>query len=574
MSVTARKPRPPATRSPKQLDAFIQQQLKPLVELASSNAKCLDDPALMHNAFHMVTKACGSEDIAKSAIVRRLLLCQHQRDELLAVLKSLRQQKPTLAWVVSREFKVDGNGRLLRFVFATPLSRAAQAPECYAVVEDVPDAAGADGRPEPPGTPPPPFLGLIDPANKLFLGPADQLPSPPLPAEILHVVSSRPETEFAGLGELEVSDGVQDHSFTLFARRQLAQEVRRKMDEDGEDVHVRSEAGIATAVHKSEDQRHEDWLEFPPLDGPSAFDLVLPLWLRREWSHDVRNIALGRSVRVMLIGPTGTGKTSAAERVGRDAFKAAAENGRHMKGVALIRVSSSHIGSSFIHQTERNLFRAFARAKALAKKDYVVIVLCDEADALLGEMDGAEHAHNRSERLAAQSLLTDQMDNVAVYLTMNVRRNSWLPAAIERRFLKRVYGRCTRRQIEAVARLYGARHPAALKKLRISADEFAGALADNLYSDRRVVATVRFYSGRQQKARARDLHNCSPGKVEDLINMFCSDVIDGAADSIDALWNLIDREFRAPNLSVRNLHDLTFLNLPHDDAVRNVELAR
>jgi len=110
--------------------------------------------------------------------------------------------------------------------------------------------------------------------------------------------------------------------------------------------------------------------------------------------------------------------------------------------------------------------------------------------------------------------------------------------------------------------------------LSISAEEFAGALADNLYSDQHVVATVRFYSGNTQEVRVRDLHNCSPGKIEDIINVFCCEVTDGAADSIDDLWSLVDREFRAPNLSARNLYDLTFLEPTDSDTVRNIELVR
>ena len=95
-----------------------------------------------------------------------------------------------------------------------------------------------------------------------------------------------------------------------------------------------------------------------------------------------------------------------------------------------------------------------------------------------------------------------------------------------------------------------------------------------LFSDERVVATVRHYSGNRQEVRLRDLHNCCPGKVKDLINVFCCDVTDGVADSMDELWRLVDREFRVPNLNPRNLYDLTFLKPPEDDTVRSVELAR
>ena len=245
-----------------------------------------------------------------------------------------------------------GNGQTQRLVFAAPLGRENAAPQCFAVVDE-PTDGGAAAVPTKPlfDTPSPPFLGLVDPGNKLFFGAAVGVPQPPLRAELLEVVASHPETKFADLAEIEVSDGVGEKNFTLFAQPDLAREIKKKMDEDGECVHVRSESGVATAIHKSEDSKHEDWLEFPPIDGPSVSDLILPGSLRQQWSRDVHHIAAGRPVRGILIGPTGTGKTSAAERVGRDGVKAAQKKGRPRKGFALIRISSSHVGSSFIHQT-------------------------------------------------------------------------------------------------------------------------------------------------------------------------------------------------------------------------------
>jgi hypothetical protein len=573
MSVPVRFP-PRSATSQRTLDALVLKQLMPLAEMLRKTPQSLEDDALMRQAFQMIMQAAGGEDAAQAAVMRRLLICQQQRDELLQVLKSLREQKPTLGWILSREFSVNENGQSQRLVFGTLLNRMTPVPECFAVLGKVPNAAKDDEPDVLTKIPDPPFLGLVDPINKIFLGPSGHLPPPPLPAEMLEVIASWPETKFDNLAEIEVSDGAQERTFTVFACRGLAEEIKRKKDEDGESVFVRSEAGVATAIHKSEDGKREDWLEFPPMEGPSVSDLVLPPWLRREWSRDVRSIACDRAVRVVLVGPTGTGKTSAAERVGRDAVRAAADRGVRKKGFALVRVSSSHIGSSFIHQTERNLLRAFRRATRLAKQGYVVIVLCDEADALLGEMDGSEHSHNRSERLMAQSLLTDPIENVAIYLTMNTRRNSWLPAAIERRFLKRVYGQSTRSQIEAVAAHYVSQYPAVLQQLRMSAGEFGGALADNLYSDQRVVGTVHFYSGQVLRICARDLHTCSPGKVKDLVDVFSCDVADGAAHSLDSLWALMDREFRSPSLNPRNLLELTFLKLPHDDTVRSIELSR
>ena len=114
---------------------------------------------------------------------------------------------------------------------------------------------------------------------------------------------------------------------------------------------------------------------------------------------------------------------------------------------------------------------------------------------------------------------------------------------------------------------------AALKQLALTPKEFGQALADNLYSDKRVVALGHMHSGKTIEIRARDLHNCSPGKVEDLVNIFCTDLEDGVADSIEYLWTMLDREFRAAALNDRNLYALTFLDEPKGDSVRSVEIA-
>jgi hypothetical protein len=559
------------------LESIIRDQLSPIVSILAKDPKRLEDESFMKQAYVMVERTCGNDEIAKLTILRQLIVCQKQRDELLAVLKSLREQKPTLAWILSHEFEINGTDRPKRYVFAAPLGRVSLVSECFQVVErlnlDVDaESSQATSSEVDIETPDPPFLGVIEPANRLFLGPASHIPPPPLRSEMFQVVSSYSLTKFENLAEIEVTDGTQEKTFTVLSGIDLAKKVRHKMDEGGETVNIRVESGVATGIHKSDQQKHEDWLEFPSLDGPSVTDLIFPAMLRKEWERDIRNIALGRAIRVVLIGPTGTGKTSAVERIGRDAVKYKRHKGKHKKGFALIRISSSHIGSSFIHQTERNMFRALKRAEGLGKQGYIVVVLCDEADALLGEMDGTEHSHNRSERLMAQSLLTNPMDNVAVYLTMNQHRKSWLPSAIDRRFLKRVYGRAPRSLIEAVATYYISQHPKELKMLRMSETEFAGTLSDNLYSDRREVALIHYYSGRTIKVLARDLHNCSPGKVKDLIDRFCCDVIDGITDSIESLWIMLDQEFRAPNINARNLHELTFVPESHDDTIRHVEL--
>lgn len=165
------------------------------------------------------------------------------------------------------------------------------------------------------------------------------------------------------------------------------------------------------------------------------------------------------------------------------------------------------------------------------------------------------------------------MPGVAVYLTMNARPSSWLPSAIARRFERREYPRAGRSQMEAVARLYARNEARALERLGLGPDEFAAALVANLWSDERVVAVGHFHSGRALAVRARDLQTASPGKVRELIETFASDVAAGEATSLEQLYLMLDREFRAAELTVRNIRELTFLKQPHDDTLRTLEHA-
>jgi hypothetical protein len=126
--------------------------------------------------------------------------------------------------------------------------------------------------------------------------------------------------------------------------------------------------------------------------------------------------------------------------------------------------------------------------------------------------------------------------------------------------------------LAAVAEHYIGQRPAVLERLGLTGREFGGALADNLFADQRVVAIAHMHSGREVPVRVRDLQNCSPGKIESLIQRFCADVEDGTARALDALWAMVDQEFQAPHLNASNLYDQSFLKASSDDVVRTVEI--
>ena len=124
-----------------------------------------------------------------------------------------------------------------------------------------------------------------------------------------------------------------------------------------------------------------------------------------RWGFD-RKLSTTAGVTALFSGPSGTGKTMAAEIV-------AAELGRD-----LYKVDLSHIVSKYIGETEKNLDRIFAAAESAN-----AILFFDEADALFGKRSEVKDAHDRYANIEAGYLLQrmDEYEGVAILAT-NVRQ--------------------------------------------------------------------------------------------------------------------------------------------------------
>jgi SpoVK/Ycf46/Vps4 family AAA+-type ATPase len=133
-------------------------------------------------------------------------------------------------------------------------------------------------------------------------------------------------------------------------------------------------------------------------------DLVLPadkiLHLREICSH-VRlqyrvlgrwgfgnKLGYGKGVSVLFTGPSGTGKTMAAEVLARDLE------------LDLYKVDLSGLVSKYIGETEKNLNRIFEEAETSS-----AILFFDEADALFGKRTKVSDAHDRYANIETAYLL-------------------------------------------------------------------------------------------------------------------------------------------------------------------------
>jgi SpoVK/Ycf46/Vps4 family AAA+-type ATPase len=120
-----------------------------------------------------------------------------------------------------------------------------------------------------------------------------------------------------------------------------------------------------------------------------------------EWGFAARQ-SRGRGVSACFSGPSGTGKTMAAEVVA------------HTLGLDLFRVDLARVVSKYIGETEKNLERVFSAAA-----DANAIILFDEADALFGKRSEVKDAHDRHANIEVAYLLQrmEDHDGIAILAT-------------------------------------------------------------------------------------------------------------------------------------------------------------
>ncbi|HSB70756.1 MAG TPA: AAA family ATPase [Candidatus Methylomirabilis sp.] len=120
-----------------------------------------------------------------------------------------------------------------------------------------------------------------------------------------------------------------------------------------------------------------------------------------------RKLALGKGVNILFAGPSGTGKTMAAEIMAGDL------------GLDLYKIDLSTVVSKYIGETEKNLSRIFAEAERSN-----AILFFDEADALFGKRSEVRDAHDRYANIEISYLLQkmEEYEGVVILAT-NLRKN-------------------------------------------------------------------------------------------------------------------------------------------------------
>jgi SpoVK/Ycf46/Vps4 family AAA+-type ATPase len=125
-----------------------------------------------------------------------------------------------------------------------------------------------------------------------------------------------------------------------------------------------------------------------------------------EWGFD-RKLSLGKGLNILFAGPSGTGKTMAAEIMAGEL------------GLDLYKIDLAAVVSKYIGETEKNLARIFAEAETSN-----AILFFDEADALFGKRSEVRDSHDRYANIEIGYLL-QRMEEYegAVILATNLRKN-------------------------------------------------------------------------------------------------------------------------------------------------------
>ncbi len=124
------------------------------------------------------------------------------------------------------------------------------------------------------------------------------------------------------------------------------------------------------------------------------------------WGFE-RRIARGKGIAALFAGPSGAGKTLAAEVVAG------------ALGLELFRIDLSAIVSKYIGETEKNLARIFTAAE-----EGHAVLFFDEADAIFGKRSQVKDAHDRYANIEVNYLLQRLEDHPGVViLASNFRKN-------------------------------------------------------------------------------------------------------------------------------------------------------
>lgn len=135
-----------------------------------------------------------------------------------------------------------------------------------------------------------------------------------------------------------------------------------------------------------------------------------------EWGFD-KKLSLGKGLNVLFSGPSGAGKTMAAEIIAREVE------------LDLYKIDLSSVVSKYIGETEKILRKIFYEAETSN-----AILFFDEADALFGKRTEVRDSHDRYANIEINYLLQKMEEHEGIVILASNFRNN-----IDEAFLRRMH---------------------------------------------------------------------------------------------------------------------------------------
>ena len=182
---------------------------------------------------------------------------------------------------------------------------------------------------------------------------------------------------------------------------------------------TQSRSSLEDLVQRIEPKTTWDELILPP-DSASILHQIIATIEQRAKVYDQwqmgGNTRRGMGITSLFYGPSGTGKTTAAEIIAHD-----------LK-LDLYRVDLSQVSSKYIGETEKNLEKVFDSAESSG-----AVLLFDEADSIIGKRSEVKDARDRYANQEVGYLLQrmEEYSGLAI-LTTN------LPNSLDSAFMRRI----------------------------------------------------------------------------------------------------------------------------------------
>ena len=205
---------------------------------------------------------------------------------------------------------------------------------------------------------------------------------------------------------------IRDAAFTArnLARRRDPENLSIKMNDLLEACRLQSNRRLAALATRI--KPHYVWSDIvlPPDSLRQLREICNAVEFRsivyEEWGFD-KKLSLGKGLGLLFAGPSGTGKTMAAEVLAGEL------------GLDLYKIDLSTVVSKYIGETEKNLSRIFTEATTSN-----AVLFFDEADALFGKRSEVRDSHDRYANIEINYLL-QRMEEYegTVILATNLRKN-------------------------------------------------------------------------------------------------------------------------------------------------------